>query len=131
MADREYSRYQSKVIKAFYDNRDTSDQQRLSELVADLYLTEGKKKAKLWATAQEIMTRMGVPASRIAHVVASDDAAILAEVVKDIQAGKIQKPAPPNHPQRNKNRLSRRVHEVSTQCTNFVGILCGKFPPGY
>jgi hypothetical protein len=98
MADREYSRYQSKVIKSFYDNRDTSDQQRLSELVADLYLTEGKKKAKLWATAEEIMTRLGVPASRIAHIVASDDAAILAEVVKDIQAGKIQKPAPPKPP---------------------------------
>ncbi len=97
MADRDYSRFQKKVIQRYYDNRDGLDGQRLSELVADLYLAEGKKKAKLWETAKELMTRLNVPASRIEHVVTTGDAAILAEVVKDIASGKIR-PAPKQPP---------------------------------
>ena len=97
MADREYTRYQQKAISRYYDNRDQLDSQRLSELVADLYLAEGKKRAKLWETAQELMGRLNVPPSRIEHVVKSADPTILAEVVKDIAAGKIQ-PAPKKPP---------------------------------
>lgn len=93
MPDREYSRYQQKVIQRYYDNRDQMDEQRLSELVASLYLAEGKKRAKLWDSAKELMARLNVPLSRIEHVVKTADPAILAEVVKDIAAGKIR-PAP-------------------------------------
>lgn len=88
MAD--YSRYQQKVIQRYYDNRDQIDQQRLSELVADLYLAEGKKRAKLWEVARELLTRMKVPESRIEHVVSSDDASLLAAVVQDVETGKIK-----------------------------------------
>jgi hypothetical protein len=97
MADREYTRYQQKAISRYYDNRDQLDGQRLSELVADLYLAEGKKRAKLWETAQELMGRLNVPPSRIEHVVKSGDATVLAEVVKDLAAGKIR-PAPKKPP---------------------------------
>ncbi|MBI1346386.1 hypothetical protein GC163_08855 [bacterium] len=93
MADRDYSRYQQKAIKRYYDNRDQLDEQRLSELVANLYLAEGKKKAKLWETAKELMGRLNVPPSRIEHVIKTADPAILAEVVKDIAKGLIR-PAP-------------------------------------
>ena len=98
MADREFSAYQQKIIKRFYNNRDQMDDQRLSELVAELYLASDKKKPKLWTSAQEIMTRLGVPASRIEHILQTGDPAILAEVVKDLQAGKIVKPAKPSSP---------------------------------
>lgn len=100
MADRNYSPHQQKIIKRFYDNRDQMDDQRLSELVAELYLASDKKKAKLWESAKGIMTRLGVPESRIAHILKTADPAILAEVVKDLQAGKIVKPkdAPPPNP---------------------------------
>jgi hypothetical protein len=94
MADRQYTAYQQKAIRSFYDNRDTSDQQRLGELVADLYLANEKKGVKLWAAAQEIMVRLGVPSSRIDHVMKSANPAILAEVVNDVHAGKIKKPVP-------------------------------------
>ena len=95
MAERDFSRHQQKIIKRYYDNRDQMDDQRLSELVADLYLAEGKKQAKLWETARELMTRLGVPTSRIEHVVQTADPSILAEVVKDLQTGKIVKPVKP------------------------------------
>ncbi len=94
MADRDYSRYQQKVIQRYYDNRPQMDEQRLSELVAELYLASEKKKPKLWESAKEIMLRLGTPQSRVDHVVKTADAAILAEVVKDVQSGKIR-PKPP------------------------------------
>ena len=85
----EFSDHQRKIIGRYYDNRELIDNQRLSELVADLYLAQGKKRAKLWQTAHELMLRLKVPESRVEHVVASDDPAILAEVVNDLQAGRI------------------------------------------
>lgn len=95
MADRHYSPHQQKLIKRFYNNRDQHDDQRLSELATELYLASEKKKPKLWESARDIMTRLGVPASRVEHVMNTADPAILAEVVKDLQAGKIKKPAKP------------------------------------
>jgi hypothetical protein len=86
---KEHSNYQKKVISRYYENREQIDNQRLSELVTNLYLAEGKKRAKLWTTAEELMVRLKVPKSRIEHVVKTDDPARLAEVVNDLQAGKI------------------------------------------
>jgi hypothetical protein len=86
----EYSDYQRKVIARYYDNRSQIDEQRLSELVASLYLAGGKKRDKLWGSAHEIMLRLKVPASRVEHVVATGDPALLAEVVNDLQAGRIK-----------------------------------------
>lgn len=97
MADRDYSPYQQKLIRRYYDNRDSMDEQRLSELVANLYLAEGKKRAKLWETARELMGRLNVPASRIDHILKAQDAALLAEVVKDLAKGLIR-PAPKTPP---------------------------------
>jgi hypothetical protein len=94
MAEREYSKFQQKVIKRYYDNRPEIDAERLSELVAELYLASEKKKPKLWETAKEIMLRLGTPQSRVDHVVKTADPVILAEVVKDVQSGKIR-PKPP------------------------------------
>lgn len=91
MADRDYSSYQKKIISRFYDNREQMDEQRLCELVTNLFLATGKKRANFWITAREAMERMDVPQSRIDHIVSSDDPALLAEVVKDLQAGKIPK----------------------------------------
>ena len=85
-----YSNYQKKVIGRYYENRDQIDQQRLSELVTNLYLAEGKKRAKFWKTAEEIMLRLKVPPTRVEHVVNTGDPAILAEVVNDLQAGRIK-----------------------------------------
>jgi len=91
---RDHSEYQKKIIRRFYDNRDQTDQQRLSELVTELYLAEGKKRAKYWQTARDLMTRMNVSPRRIEHVVNSNDPAILLEVVKEVNSGFHQKPPP-------------------------------------
>ena len=87
-----YSPYQDQIIKRYYNNLDSIDQTRLSDLAAELYLSEGKKLERLWKQAGEVMERLGVPASRLAHVLKTADPAILAEVVQDIQNGHIKPP---------------------------------------
>ena len=87
----DYSNHQKKVISRYYKNRDQIDDQRRSELATDLFLADGKKRIRLWERAEELMLRMKVPQSRVQHVVASDDPALLAEVVKDLQSGRIGK----------------------------------------
>ena len=90
MADREYSKYQQKVIQRYYDNRDDIDHTRLSELVTNLYLsTSEKKSAKMWETARDLMLRLGTPESRVEHVMSTKDPAVLAAVVEDVQKGLI------------------------------------------
>lgn len=86
----DYSDYQKKVIGRYYDNREQIDRQKLEELVTNLFLAEGKKREKFWKTATDVMERLKVPKSRIEHVVSTDDPAILAEVVNDLQAGRIK-----------------------------------------
>ncbi|MFO1092837.1 MAG: hypothetical protein U0992_05905 [Planctomycetaceae bacterium] len=91
MAEREYTKYQQKVISRYYENRDQIDEQRLSELVTSLYLATGdKQKQKLWKSVEETMTRMKLPTTRVAHILEKQDPALLAEVVKDLQSGKIK-----------------------------------------
>lgn len=90
MAQRDYSNYQKKVISRYYDNREAIDTTRLAEMVTNLYLATGEKQIeKLWKSAEEMMTRLEVPASRVTHVITRRDPAVLAEVVQDLNTGKI------------------------------------------
>jgi hypothetical protein len=87
---KDFNPHQQKIIGRFYDNREAIDQQRLAELVTNLYLATGEKQtAKLWKSAEEAMTRLKLPPTRIAHVLAKRDPAILAAVVQELQQGKI------------------------------------------
>jgi hypothetical protein len=98
VADRDFSRFQKKVIQRYYDNRPALDEQRLAELATELYLAADKKKPKLWESAKELMERLGTPPSRVEHVLKTADPAQVAEVVKDIQSGKIR-PKPTKKPE--------------------------------
>jgi hypothetical protein len=85
MAERDYTPYQQKIIKRYYGNQDTLQRQRLAELVSDLYLAEGKKRQKLWAAAAAAMQKLGVPQSRIDHLLKQGNPALVAEVVKELE----------------------------------------------
>ena len=81
---RNYSPYQQKIIKRYYNSQDDLSYQRLAELVGELYLAEGKKKAKAWADAASAMVKLGVPQSRIDHLVTQGKPALVAELVKEL-----------------------------------------------
>src|SRR5205085_9832336 len=83
---RDYSAHQQKIIKRYYDNIDTIALQRLADLVGELYLSEGKKKEKAWQAAVRAMEKLEVPASRIEHLVKQQKPALVAELVKELQA---------------------------------------------
>jgi hypothetical protein len=85
MAMENYTRHQQGIIKRFYQNQDGIQLQRLSELVTELYLAEGKKLDKLWQTASGNMTKLGVPAARVQHIVSQRDPELLAKLVKELQ----------------------------------------------
>ena len=91
MADRDYSAYQQKVIQRYYDNKDQIEEQRLAELVTNLYLAPPKKQAKLWETAEELMVRMKLPAARVEHVMKTKDPAVLAKLVEELQKGMVKR----------------------------------------
>ncbi len=83
MAD--FTPYQQKIIKRYYNNQDTIQRQRLAELVSELYLSEGKKRQRVWASIRTAMEKLGIPRSRIDHLQAQDNPALVAEVVKELQ----------------------------------------------
>ena len=79
-----YSKHQQGIIKRYYENIDQITLQKLSELVTDLYLAEGKRREKLWQTATGHMEKLGVPKDRIDHILANKDATLLAGLVKEL-----------------------------------------------
>ena len=84
MAD--FTPYQQKIIKRYYDNTDKVALQRLAELVTDLYLAEGKKREQAWKHAVSAMQKLGVPQTRIDHLVKQADLKLLANLVSELQS---------------------------------------------
>jgi hypothetical protein len=78
------STYQDRAIRNYYQNQDSIMLQRLGELVSELYLAEGKARGRLWDRAARAMKNLGVPASRIEHVVRSDNPSLVADLVKEL-----------------------------------------------
>jgi len=81
----DYSPYQQKIIKRYYNNQEALQQQRLAELVSELYLTQGKKRQRAWEAAAAAMQKLGVPQARIDHLIQQDNPALVAEVVKELE----------------------------------------------
>jgi hypothetical protein len=88
MAERDYTPYQQKIIKRYYDNQGTIQHQHLSELVGELYLAEGKKLERMWKSAATAMQKLGVPQGRIDHLIQQRNPALVAEVVRELEAKK-------------------------------------------
>jgi hypothetical protein len=84
----DFTPYQQKVIKRYYDNQDTLARQRLAELVGELYLSTGKKRQRVWEQVVAALQKLGMAASRIEHLRTQDNPTLLAEVVKELEAKK-------------------------------------------
>jgi hypothetical protein len=81
----DYTPHQQKIIKRYYNNQEALQQQRLAELVSELYLAKGKKRQRAWEAAVTAMQKLGIPQSRIDHLVKEDNPALVAEVVKELE----------------------------------------------
>lgn len=84
MAER--SKHQQKIIKNYYENREAISLQRLSELVTELFLAEGKARQKQWKNIASALEKLKVPASRIEHLVKQDNPSLVAKLVEELLA---------------------------------------------
>lgn len=86
MAER--TKYQQSIIRNYYKNQDAISLQRLSELVTNLYLAEGKGRAREWKNIVSALEKLKIPQSRIEHLVEQDDPTLLAKLVEELLAKK-------------------------------------------
>ena len=77
----DYTPYQKKIIKRYYDHADDIGYQRLSELVSELYLAEGKKRENLWKQVEKALAKVKVDEKMVEHIMAKKDPKVLADVV--------------------------------------------------
>ncbi len=80
MAER--SKYQQKIINNYYQNREAISLQRVQELVTELYLATGKKRAKLWDSLPAHLEKLGVKKPEIDQVVAQENPEVVAKLVQ-------------------------------------------------
>ncbi|MBV8075186.1 MAG: hypothetical protein JO284_02245 [Planctomycetaceae bacterium] len=83
MAD--YTPYQQKIIKRYYDNYDAIKVRRLAELVTELYLAEGKKRDRLWEQVGDSLAKLKFSASRIEHLLEKRDPTLLVGVLNELE----------------------------------------------
>ena len=84
--EKKFTKYQQNIIKNYYENRDSISLQRLSELVTELYLAEGKGREKQWKYIDGALKKLGLPAARIEHLRKKDDPKLLANLVEELMA---------------------------------------------
>ena len=84
MPDR--SKFQSKVIKNYYNNRENIAIQRLQELVTELYLTEGKKRKQNWKHVETHLLKMDVKQATMDHLIEQDNPELVASLIKKLES---------------------------------------------
>jgi hypothetical protein len=80
----DYTPYQKKVIRRYYDNAKAIGYQRLTELVSEIYLAEGKRLDSLWKQVETALGKLELPESRVRHVLQKRDPQLLASLVQEL-----------------------------------------------
>jgi hypothetical protein len=84
--NKNYTKHQQRIIKNYYENRESISLQRLSELVTELYLAEGKARERQWKYIIGALEKLGLPEARIEHLRKKDDPRLLAKLVEELMA---------------------------------------------
>lgn len=82
MAER--TKYQERIIKNYYENRESISLQRVQELATELYLAEGKKREKYWKQLVPHLEKLGVGQETIDHLLKQDKPELVASLVKKL-----------------------------------------------
>lgn len=84
---KKHTRYQQKIIKNYYDNREAISLQRLQELVTELYLADNaKKRTRQWDLIVGHLEKLKFKPERIEYLRSKDDPALIAKIVQDLMA---------------------------------------------
>lgn len=80
----DFSKHQQKIIKNYYNNRDSIAMQRAQEIVTELYLTSGVKRARQWQLLKGHLVKLGLKPDQIEALVAQDNPATVATLLQDL-----------------------------------------------
>ncbi|MBI9017595.1 MAG: hypothetical protein JEZ07_10085 [Phycisphaerae bacterium] len=81
---KEYSSFQQKAIKNYYDNMSSIKLQTLQELITELYLNMNTpKEEKLWERVEKAMLKLKVPKDLAEHIMQKRSIEVLAKHVQD------------------------------------------------
>ena len=83
---KKHSKYQQRVIRDYYKNREAISLQKLQEQVTELYLADGKQRERQWKHIIGHLEKLGVPPGQIEHLVQKDDPALVAKLVERLLA---------------------------------------------
>lgn len=82
MAMENFTRHQQSIIKRYYEHRDTIALQKAQEQVTELYLSEGKKRAKVWEALAKNLEKIGVAPEQIARLQKEDKPELVAKIIE-------------------------------------------------
>ena len=82
----ERSKFQQKVIRNYYDNRESIAVQRISELVTELYLSEGKARQRNWKHLETHLKKLDVDQKTIDHLIEQDNPELVAKLLSRLTA---------------------------------------------
>jgi len=82
------SNYQEGIIRNYYRNQDAIMLQRLGEIVGDLYLAEGKRRAAIWKRVAAALKNLKIPQGQIEHLVQSDNPTLVANLLQELLKAK-------------------------------------------
>jgi hypothetical protein len=84
--DKQLTPYQKGIIKRYYENKDDIANQKLSELVSDLWLArlDRGKQEKLWKKVRTCLVNAGVKAEDIDEIMKRKNLEELAELVNEM-----------------------------------------------
>ena len=82
MAER--TKYQQNIIRNYYENRETISLQKAQELVTELYLSEGKKRAKYWKSLEGHLQKLDVKQQAIDRLIEQDDPQLAAKLIEKL-----------------------------------------------
>jgi hypothetical protein len=81
--------YQQKVVRGYYENRDTIFVGKLSAIVSDLAITKSEKEVgRLWAKAKEFLGKTTANPARVQKLLAEKNLEALAQIVNELANAK-------------------------------------------
>ncbi len=83
---KDFSKYQQKIIRNYYGNRDAIALQKLGEVISEIYLCEpGMKRRRLWDRAVTHLQALNVKDSTWRPIVEADSPVKLARLLTELQ----------------------------------------------
>lgn len=85
MSDKHYSPHQKRIIANYYKNKDNIQNQKLGEIITELYLAETeKKRASLWKRVEKTLAHLEVRPKTVEYIVRERDLETLAEIASEL-----------------------------------------------